>query len=292
MRISTNMMYANANNNVNKNREQYLAAQEVLITQRKINRPSDDPIGAARALELQKRIDAFEQYNRNIEQARQFIDQTEIALSSVTESLERVIELGVDVNSPELGPGEYEAAAQEIENIFDELVRASNTKIGNRYVFAGYETTTAPFDDSGVYSGGIGDSIEVEINDNTYVEINFDGDEVFKNPVDIFAAIEDMRVAVAAGDQDAMSTQLPIVRDALDQIIAKTADIGAKSNRLEAAQFTNEELIGAFDVIISDIVDVDLTEATIDFAKTELIYEATMQVSSKVLNQSFLDFLR
>ena len=292
MRVSTNMLYMNTNFNINRNREQYLNAQEVLITQRRINRPSDDPIGAARALELNKRIDSFNQYNRNIEQARQFVDQTEIAVASVRDSLQRAIELGVDINAPGLSQGELDAAASEMDNLFQEILRAANTQIGNRYVFAGYETASNPFDNNGVYSGGVGDVIEVEINDSTFIAINYCGNDVFKSPSDIFDAIRGMSAAITAGDQDAMASQLVVVRQAFDQILKFSADIGAKTNRLQAAQATNDELKTAYTAIISNIQDVDLAEATVDFAKAEQVYEATMQVSSKVLNQSFLDFLR
>jgi len=292
MRISSFLMYSNATRNVNKNRQQYLEAQEVLITNRRLNRPSDDPIGAARALELHKRLGGFGQYLRNIDQSRTFLDQTEIALTSVSEALQRIKELAVDINSATSGPAEYQAAAKEVANLFDEILRAANTKVGNRYIFAGYETMSPPFDDLGNYSGGIGDAIEVEINDNAFIQINFTGDEVFKSPIDIFQVVSDVQTAIQSGDQTAISAQLRDISDALDQVLSTLAATGARSNQLDIAETNNFELIEAYTAILSNIEDADIVAATTEFTKCEQIFQATLEVSSRILNQSFLDFFR
>lgn len=292
MRISTNMMYLNATINLSKSREQYLNLQEQLVTQKRINRPSDDPVGAARSLDIKKQLSAFEQYNRNINQAQMFMDQTETALEAVRDALMRVKEVAVDINDGLAGQVEYEAIASEVENLYEEILRAANTKVGNRFVFSGYETSTKPFDATGSYNGGVDQPIEVEVNQGAFVQINFDGEEVFKDPVDIFQIVEDMRVAIEAGDQDAITNNLPLVSDALDQVLAITAEIGARSNRVEVALTNNQVLIEGYTSMLSDVEDSDIVQATMNFAEAEQIYAATMEVSSRILQQSFLDFLR
>lgn len=292
MRITTAMMFANATRNITKSQEKYLLAQEPLITQRSINRPSDDPIGAARVLGIHKQIGQIDQYQRNIDQAENFINQTEQALGSVRDSLIRLQEIAVGINDGMAGPGEYAAVAKEVDALYDAILSAANSKISNRYVFAGFETTNAPFDTSGNYLGGIGDEIEIEINNGDFLVINQTGDEVFKGPMDVFQVVTDMRDAIAAGDQDAITANLTPLADALDQILAFTSDIGAKSNRLESARTNNDELTQAYTNIMSNIEDADVVAATAEFAQMEQIYQATLTVSSRVMNQSFLDFLQ
>ena len=292
MRISTNMMYLNATKNLSKSQQQYLKSQEQLVSQKRVNRPSDDPIAAARILDINKQLGLFDQFDRNINQAKMFIDQTETALEAVRDALMRIEEVAVDINGGIAGSGEYAAVASEVENLYDEILRAANTKLENRFIFSGYETSTEPFDASGNYNGGVDQPIEIEINQGAFIQVNFDGEEVFKDPLDIFQVVEDMRAAIEAGDQDAISTNIPLISDALDQVLNLTSQIGARSNRMEVALTNNQVMIESYTTMLSNIEDSDIVQASVDFAEAEQVYMSTMEVTSRILQQSFLDFLR
>ena len=292
MKISTSQMYFNVTQYVLRNRQMYYESQEPLMTNRSINRPSDDPIGAARILDMRQRIGRLEQFQRNIDQATMFQDQAEIALQQTSNALIRLKEIAVDINDGTAGAGEYAAVAQEIDNLYSEVLKASNTQINGRYVFGGYQTTSAPFNAMGIYSGGIGDQIKLEISENDYIPINYTGQEIFKSPNDLFAVIANLRVAVAAGNQTAIANEIPNLTDCHDQIVSYLADVGSRTNRLEMASSDNEELTTAFQSVLSNLQDTDVVEATVKFQKMEEVYQASMSVSSRVLSQSFLDFLR
>ena len=221
MRVTMNMMYANTTWYVQQSQAAFLKAQEVLSTTKKINRPSDDPVGSARALDLRKTLSLLDQFDRNLGTASGFTQETETALSNVVSGLQSAQELAVGVSSGTPNQGTFQAAAEQMDGIISEALRNMNSKYEDQYIFSGYQTQTQPFDDQGQYHGGAaGQDIEVEISQGQYLTINYTGDEVFKGPVDVPQVLIDLRNAMAAGDQAGIVQLLPQVSAALDQVVA------------------------------------------------------------------------
>ncbi|MDP8224534.1 MAG: flagellar hook-associated protein FlgL [Candidatus Lernaella stagnicola] len=291
MRITTSMMFQNVSRNIGVNLDKYYRLQEQLYTQRRINRPSDDPVGTTKVLELRELISRFDQFERNISTAETYSSQTDVAMNNIVERLQRNIELAVSVNNPLTGPDEFLQAAAEMDNIYQEVLRNANTKFGDRFIFSGYETTTAPFDDAGNYLGGApGQDIEVEVAQGEFMAINLNGEEVFKGPLDIMQLLQDTAIDVASGDRAAISGRIADLGDALDQTLMWTTINGARANRIEIAKEDNYELRDSFIAIMSDVEDINITEVTTEFAQQEQILEANRLISARLLNQNFLDF--
>ncbi|MBZ0272060.1 flagellar hook-associated protein FlgL [bacterium] len=292
MRITTNLMYRNATQSINDNRVRYLQMQEQLVSQKRINRPSDDPIGAARAMGVNSILGRFNQFQRNVGSARSFVETTELALSHVIDDLTRARELAIDVNGGNAGALDFEAASHEIGRLYENIVQNANAKDGDRYVFAGYRTNAEPFDDAGNYFGGVNQDIAIEVGEGNFVTINKDGNEVFKGPVDVFQVMTDLKTAIETGDTAQISALIPQVEAALNQAIAQRSDIGATTLRLDAAMEDNDELVEAYTKILSETEDVDIAKATSEFAYREQVYQSSLLVASRVMSQSLLDFIR
>ncbi|MCC6158383.1 MAG: flagellar hook-associated protein FlgL [Deltaproteobacteria bacterium] len=290
MRVTTAQLFANASINVNQNRERYMNAQEALITNKKVNRPSDDPVGAARITGTRNQIGRFEQFQRNVGYARNFATLMESALSSVADDLTRARELATDINGGTAATTDFQAAAAEIAGIFQSVLKSANARDDRRYIFAGYETLTPPFDGVGAYSGGTGQSIDIEVTSANFVTINRGGDEVFKGPIDVFQVLTDLEAAIAAGDQTQISALIPQVEDAIEQVVGARSAIGAVTSAIDRAENANSEMNELMNKILSDAEDVDIAKATADFALMEQVYQATLLVSNRVVQQNLLDY--
>lgn len=83
--------------------------------------------------------------------------------------------------------------------------------------------------------------------------------------------------------------------DEMDKAIANVsslrAEVGAKQNRMESAKSQNIDENFSLTEILSETEDVDLTEATINYATAQTVYQATLQVSAQILPRSLLDYL-
>jgi flagellar hook-associated protein 3 FlgL len=64
-------------------------AMREMSSQRKLLRPSDDPVGAQRAVLTRTELSSIDQYQKNISQARGFLETTDDALTEMANLLHR-----------------------------------------------------------------------------------------------------------------------------------------------------------------------------------------------------------
>lgn len=82
MRVTNQMMINSSIANIQANKNQINTMDTQLSTQKKINKPSDDPIIAIRALRLRSSLDQVTQYvNKNIPDASSWLSVTQDALA-------------------------------------------------------------------------------------------------------------------------------------------------------------------------------------------------------------------
>ena len=67
MRVTNEMIYNSVNRQIQNNTKRLLDAQEVMSSQKQINRVSDDPLSSLRIFELRRNMSSIEQYLRNID---------------------------------------------------------------------------------------------------------------------------------------------------------------------------------------------------------------------------------
>lgn len=179
MRVADKMTFNQSVHNMNKNRNDLLVYQNQAATQKRINKPSDDALGAARVLESKTEIAGFDQFKRNILSAKEFIEFSEQSLGQVSDLLIRAKELAIDqADDAGSGPETRRIAAAEIKQIYQQMVNIGNQRLGDRYVFGGHKSLTAPFDMSGEYFGD-DSSVEVQIDKSSFVSMNIPGSVVF-----------------------------------------------------------------------------------------------------------------
>ena len=78
-------MTNNTLTNINKNKQNLTKIEEQYNTGKKIQKPSDDPIIAIRALKLRSNLSEINQYyERNIPDARSWMEMSEGALQQIT----------------------------------------------------------------------------------------------------------------------------------------------------------------------------------------------------------------
>jgi flagellar hook-associated protein 3 FlgL len=182
MRVTAQTISLQVNDGLQRAYQQLVKAQEAVASGRKINRISDNPIGAVRVIELRSFEASIAQFVRNIDNGRPFIQQSDAALGDVVEGLTRAREIAVQMANAVYSPVEKAAAAREVDEILDHLISVANAKIDNRFLFGGFKNGAAPFvrTQSGVdYVGDVGE-ILVQSSTVGTLQINFPGNEIFE----------------------------------------------------------------------------------------------------------------
>ena len=88
MRVTNNMITANTKSNINGNKVLVDKYNTQMTTQKKINRPSEDPVIAIRSLRMQTNLSHITQYlDNNIADANAWLDVTETALTNMMKVL-------------------------------------------------------------------------------------------------------------------------------------------------------------------------------------------------------------
>jgi flagellar hook-associated protein 3 FlgL len=179
MRVTDKMSYNQTTQNLQKNRSDMSDLQNQAATQKRINKPSDDPAASARVLGNRTEERGSKQFIKNINIARSFLEATDQSLSELTESVTRAKELAIQqANDAGASSETRRTVASEIQQIYAQAVQIGNRKLGERYIFAGFHTTKPPFDISGEYVGDDGD-MKLQINKDAFVPMNISGDKVF-----------------------------------------------------------------------------------------------------------------
>lgn len=143
MRVTTKVIQHNSVSNVNANKVIQDKLNNQMSTQKKIVRPSDDPVIAIRALRLRTNVSQVTQYyEKNIPDAESWMQITEDALTTVTSVLTDMIEQCTKGSSEKLTATDRDTILNEIQLLRDEVYSTGNADYAGRSVFTGYRTET------------------------------------------------------------------------------------------------------------------------------------------------------
>ena len=147
MRITNNMIVNNVLRNINSNLNRVSKIQQQTSSGATINVASDDPVAAARILKLRNYLSKVEQYQKNTDDAISWIDVSDSALENIGESMQDIRDLVVEAsNSGAYSEDDLAKIKDEIVELKKNILDLGNTSDSGRYVFAGYDTDSAPFE--------------------------------------------------------------------------------------------------------------------------------------------------
>ncbi len=183
MRITNQIQQSNALRNIFQITEDLFLANQRVATGKRINKPSDDPLGMQDTLTLRSSIAQIQQFGRNIDNNRLFLNTADASLDSVGLAITRALELAQGTLGATSGAQTRANAALEIQSILDQVIQEANTQVKGQFIFGGTNLLNPPYqaNPSGlgaVYSGNT-DSLQVEVGPNLTVPITRPGFEVF-----------------------------------------------------------------------------------------------------------------
>jgi len=145
LRVTQNVFLNNIRSQLSRGGLRLLTAQEQVSTGRQINRPSDDPAGAFRVLNLRQLTAANSQFERNIDSLDANLSVAENVLGQTQEVLYRTLELAIQAANASVDRSQRAMIATEVTQQLDEVKRLANTQLGARHLFAGYLSDRPPF---------------------------------------------------------------------------------------------------------------------------------------------------
>lgn len=294
MRITQQAMSMQALDRLQTRLRQLAETQSSLGSGRRIHQSSDDPAGMNRAISLRSQQASNQQADRNTGDGLMWTSLADSKLQTLLDRLHRARELAIRAGSV-TNAAERDAFAAELSEIREEAVAIANSRVGDRGLFAGHLDGAAVAHDgtNWVYQGDDG-AVERRVGEGDVVQVNVIGDEVFGFAAgrDVFTVLDDLTARIQASDSPGIQTSIDEVDDAMDRIMSGLADLGAATNRLEAAQQRGQAEELSLQQRLSEVESVDVAEAIMQLQLEQVAYEATLGALSRSIQPSLIDFLR
>jgi flagellar hook-associated protein 3 FlgL len=304
MRISTNTIYQAGISRISNIQSDQAKLQEQISTGRRISSPSDDPVGAARALEISAAQSGNAKFADTRQTAQLKLNTLESNLTSITSLLVSTQSTLVGAGNATLSDTERGFMASELKGSLDALIGLANTQdASGNYLYAGYKTSTVPFVATASGANYAGDSNQqlLQVDTQRQMAINATGDNVFQaGGNDVFATLSNLvtllntpitNAASQAAYNTGLSTAIGSLKGSVDNVLNVRADIGAKLNEIDSLDTAGSDRALQYSKSLSDLQDTDYASALSDLAKQQTIMEAAQKSFVQITSLSLFKLL-
>ncbi|MEE3481908.1 MAG: hypothetical protein VZQ80_07965, partial [Lachnospiraceae bacterium] len=141
LRVTNHIIMNNANTNINATKVAVDKRNTQMTTQKKINRPSEDPVVAVRGLRLQTSLNKIDQYyEKNIPDAEKWMDVTSSALSNMESLMVDMRTLAVQGSNGTLNNSDRNTIYSQLKTLQQQIYHEGNADYAGRTVFTGFRT--------------------------------------------------------------------------------------------------------------------------------------------------------
>lgn len=183
MRVSTGMIYDAGLNSIQRQSGALLHTQQQVASGRRILTPADDPVAAARALEVTQADAINTQYRTNQDNAKTSLGLEESQLTAVGNLIQNVQERAVQAGNSSLSNSDRDSIAKELRARFNELLGIANATDGTgQYLFSGYQGNVSPFSGNvatGVSYAGDDGQRALQVSASRQLPVSDSGSDVF-----------------------------------------------------------------------------------------------------------------
>jgi len=290
--------------------------QQELGTGRSLFAPSENITNANQALMTNDALAAREQFLRNIDDGKQWVNSSDSKLQNIIDLMNQIDSLAVAADNSSQTETDRHNTAIQINDKLESLMGLVNATDGDRYLFGGYATTNAPFtavrDVNGqiqsvtVNGETIAGKIYRRIGQNEDVQINVSGAQLFQ-PVgsansdqDLFHIVAALRNTVGnnntppPGEEDTLSNehlreQLKLIRE---RITDQQSYLGSLGKRLDSTTAALKDQQIQLTDRLESAQGVDITALTSRLATEQGAYNALASLGTNLLRQSLVDYLK
>ncbi|WP_053360844.1 flagellar hook-associated protein FlgL [Bacillus sp. FJAT-27251] len=293
MRITQQMLHQSSVRHMNQNLSRFEKIGQQVSTGKLLASPSDDPVRTGKSMNLKSAIAANQQYTRNIDTASMWLEETDHVMNQTVNILHRVRELAVQGGNDALSGQDRATIAAEVEQLAGQIREFLNTKVNGKYVFNGQKTNQPPYPEADSYKTNSFDTgaVAFSVADGVIIKANVTADVLFGRAEDesnLFQSLEEIAEALREGG----AIPLGKLDKGMDRILTAWAETGAVKGRMEAVENRLKDSDYQLRLMLSKVEDVDLAEAITKLKSEEAVYQASLAVTSKMIQSTLVDYLR
>jgi flagellar hook-associated protein 3 FlgL len=262
--------------------EQQLTAE--LSSGVRITSLSQNPVGAGENVLLLNQIQQDDSFTQSSSLVTGQLQVADSALSSVVTELTSAISLATSANNGTMNASNVKSIGNQISGILDEVTSLANTSYQGQYIFAGGQTSTAPFSTSTAtspaittYNGDEGMNY-LETPSGQKIQLNVPGSQIFlgSGPNSVFGALNSLIADYSSGTVDSTqaASDTAALNSALNYVSQQRVTIDNSISQLSAAS-------GAVTNVKTQLTaaQTELMQADIPTISTQLSLAETQQTA-------------
>src|SRR5690606_37820875 len=227
---------------INKTTERLMEFQRQVSTNKRVERPSDDPSAASAAAVERARVAGTDRYIASGNSATSRLSVADTALSDLINQITAAQTTALAARGSHVTQTQRDAYALDLEALRDAMLRDVNTQFRGQYIFGGATATVAPYtkDASGVVSAYQGSTLEVgvDVDEEHVVQIAYNGEALVKgsDPDDLFVVMDRAINAVRNADGPALDAAMADLERALERATVMQSRVGTALRTIDEDQ--------------------------------------------------------
>lgn len=318
MKATLGMNYRMLSSNLESLSNKMYDLREQSATGKKMNKPSDDPGSVKPVVSYKDKLASTERYVEHIGVAQGEMQVLDSNLDQVENIMVAAKEAGTSVVNGSLNEQDRQTYADKVGQLFDEMMQMANTQNNGKYLYSGYQESTAPFSENAAYSAedynadnaatwavnyhGDSNAKQVEIGPDKQIQTAVTGNALFLGDADndgavdagradLFSTLKNLENAIRTNDADAMQAGLDHLEQGADQVRRIRGRMGNNAARIERANQYMTDASLEFQEVISDYEDADVLEVLSEMLQHETAFKAALNVTTRVSRLSILDYM-
>lgn len=297
MQISTQQFYTSNQRNLHALTSTADILQTQISTGKKLNAPSDDPVGYRRLQGLLRDGSNDQAYSGNITIVQSALSQADTTMKSMTDDIQRAKELAVKANSGTLSASDRSIIADELDSIVKGLVDLANAKDSRgASIFASGDSAAVVANADGSFTIATTGPTAVPIGDSSSAAPGEAASRLFVDSTggNILADISSLASALrGTGSVTAIAGSIGDKLTASNnQVAGVQGSLGARSQRVDIESTRITAVATDREITRSAIEDVDPTQAITELQKTMTILSAAQSSFTKLAGLSLFDYMR
>ncbi len=309
-RVTGQMQANNAIANMQQQSAALATVQGQLSSGIQLQVPSDNPVGYTTLAQAQTSSLQYATYNQTMTDATSTLSASTNALQNVNNILTQAQTIATQGADATTGAEGYQALATEVTSLISEMVTNANASQNGTYLFGGTANNAPPFqvastdangNPTAISYSGSSDPSQVLIGPGQTVNTQYAGSQVFQQTgADVFQALitlqNNLTNPTLTQSQNSMSQalnqSLSQISSAATGIQNVTAQQSSSMSMLSSLQTQVQNLQLAANTQAGNVSSTDYASAIVQMQEQETSLQASMEVSSQILQPSLLNFIQ
>ncbi len=289
--------------NLTQDAQRMQNAQVQMSTGKVLNQPSDNPLAVSQVMAVNATLSQITAYQSTISAGLTWMKNSSAAIQSIISQLQQVQGTVLQgLNTPANSASGNAALSQTAKQLAEAVNQVLDSKQGNRYLFGGTATATAPSGYAG-YGGaaasappGATQAIAYTIMSGVQVNVNATAGAMFLTTSagatsDLQGTLQSIVTDLANGNHAALSQDLSNLNANLNQVVNINADLGTRIQRMTSAQNLMDQYSQRMTTQKGVIVDANMAQVITQFNTDQTVFQAALKMGASILLPSLVSYL-